>query len=74
MAFTTKDQDHDPNPDLHCGIEFKSGWWHKYSCAYSNVNGLYLGQSGKSHEAMFWYQWRQWNALKKTEMKIRRVE
>ena len=75
MAFTTKDQDHDKRSSLYyitdnCGIQYKSGWWHK-NCAQSNVNGLYLGQSGDSTTGMTWWRWRQWNALKKTELKIR---
>ena len=72
MAFTTKDQDYDRNTS-NCGIDYKSGWWH-FDCAYSNVNGLYLGQGGNTFTGMTWYRWRQWNSLKKTEVKIRRVE
>ncbi|XP_072022949.1 ficolin-2-like [Amphiura filiformis] len=72
MSFTTKDQDHDDQSVLNCGVYRRSGWWHN-RCSDSNPNGLYLGANKHSHKGMTWNQWQQWHVLKKTELKIRPV-
>ena len=73
MTFTTKDQDHDKWSSGNCGVDHHSGWWHR-RCTFANLNGLYLGQNGDNLTGIVWYGLKQWQSLKKSEMKIRPVE
>ena len=72
MAFSTKDRDND-NGSRDCANEFKGGWWYN-NCYYSNLNGLYLGSTGDRQTGNVWHHWKVFQSLKKTEMKIRRVQ
>ena len=71
--FTTKDQDNDEWPESDCDAACcRNGWWHR-ECAYANLNGLYLGEYSDSKTGMFWYEWKGFQSLKKSEMKIRPI-
>lgn len=45
QAFTTKERDNDPwtykPSNNNCGLFRQGAWWYK-SCAYSNLNGVYI--------------------------------
>ena len=74
MSFSTRDQDHDKNGTRHCAQEFTGAWWYK-NCHYANLNGLYMAPSVIDTNSMVWYKWENnWKFLKKSEMKIRRIE
>ena len=68
-AFSTKDRDNDGS-FTNCPLDRQGAWWYK-SCAYSNLNGLYL--NGKnSGKGIQWYHWKNKSeSLKRSEMKIR---
>ena len=71
--FSTYDRDNDDS-SRHCAANYREGaWWYRH-CARSNLNGRYLGQSGNGNTAMLWYSWKENQSLKKSEMKIRRVQ
>ena len=68
-AFSTKDRDNDLSSG-NCPLTSQGAWWYK-SCAYSNLNGLYL--NGKdTYKGMKWYYWKNNSeSVKGSEMKIR---
>ncbi|KAL9989427.1 hypothetical protein ACROYT_G003975 [Oculina patagonica] len=68
--FSTKDRDNDGHSSVNCPLDRKGAWWYK-TCAYSNLNGLYL--NGKvSGKGIQWYHWKHKSeSFKKSEMKIR---
>ena len=68
MPFSSLGRDNDRSPS-HCANKYKAGWWFN-SCVASNLNGLYSGASIVG-QGMGWYTWRDWEQLKKSEMKIR---
>ena len=73
MQFSTYDRDNDVWGS-NCADNRQGAWWYR-DCTYSNLNGRYLGQSGNSDTGMWWYHWqRSYQSLKKSEMKIRRVQ
>ena len=73
MQFSTHDRDNDAW-DRNCADYRQAAWWYRH-CGYSNLNGRYLGPSGNSRTGMVWYHWKNsWQSLKKSEMKIRRVQ
>ena len=43
--FTTKDQDNDGWSGGQCAQAYRGAWWY-YNCHRSNLNGLYLDDSG----------------------------
>ena len=64
MEFSTNDNDNDLDSS-NCAERELGAWWY-HTCGYSNLNGQY----GK----MYWYHWKNnWNSMKKTAMKIRRL-
>ena len=69
-AFSTKDRDNDEWSSGNCPLDRQGAWWYK-SCAYSNLNGLYL--NGKdSAKGMQWFNWKKnTESVKRSEMKIR---
>ena len=71
-AFSTKDRDND-NDRRDCANEFKGAWWY-HACHDSNLNGLYLGPTGNSNTGNRWASWKVRRSLKRTEMKMRRVQ
>ena len=74
--FSTFDHDRDTLEDGSCAIMFKGGWWYK-RCHRSNLNGLYLAgwHNDTYAKGVNWYIWTGYfYSLKKTEMKIRRLE
>ena len=73
MQFTTYDRDNDVC-SCNCADDRQGAWWFR-SCSHSNLNGRYLGpSSGNSHTGMMWWHWKLFQSLKKSEMKIRRVQ
>ena len=80
MQFTTNDRDNDARSRYLSGssncAELRQGaWWYR-DCGWSNLNGRYLGPSGNDgHRGMGWYHWKNsWQSLKKSEMKIKRIQ
>ena len=73
MPFSTYDQDHDTSSS-NCAQLYQTAWWHG-QCNYlnANLNGPYIGSpSTSTYAAMIWSDWKGREALKKSEMKIRR--
>ena len=69
MKFSTPDRDNDAHPALHCAHFRRGAWWYN-SCAYSNLNGLYLsGQT--SNSGIRWRTWKGGVSIPYTEMKLR---
>ena len=75
-AFSTYDQDHDTHDGINCASYYEGAWWYR-SCGRSNLNGLYLGSPVNNFKGMTWYNFNlngtEWEVLKKSEMKIRRI-
>ncbi|XP_072042703.1 fibrinogen-like protein A [Amphiura filiformis] len=73
-AFSTYDRDQDRRSG-NCAQERQGAWWYG-NCAYSNLNGQYLGPTGTNNVAgMTWYHWKsRYEPLKTSEMKVRRVQ
>ncbi|CAG2196069.1 Angiopoietin-related protein 1,Ficolin-1-A,Angiopoietin-1,Fibrinogen C domain-containing protein 1,Ryncolin-1,Tenascin-N,Angiopoietin-related protein 7,Ficolin-3,Fibrinogen C domain-containing protein 1-B,Fibroleukin,Fibrinogen-like protein 1,Ficolin-1,Ficolin-1-B,Angiopoietin-4,Tenascin-R,Ryncolin-2,Techylectin-5B,Fibrinogen C domain-containing protein 1-A,Microfibril-associated glycoprotein 4,Ryncolin-3,Angiopoietin-2,Tenascin-X,Ficolin-2,Tenascin,Angiopoietin-related protein 2,Techylectin-5A,Ryncolin-4 len=79
QAFTTMDRDNDPWTSTkyknNCGTYTHGAWWYK-TCAFSNLNGLYMGEGQTSAKAIFWYFFKEKNnlySLKSSSMMIRRL-
>ena len=54
-----------------CAKSFKGPWWHK-TCHRANLNGLYFHKATFDASSVSWYYWKnRYQALKKSEMKIR---
>ena len=74
--FSTYDQDHDIGSRNCAALYLTAGWYANcdaYS-PYANLNGPYYNSPTSSWKAMIWYYWKnKTEALKKSEMKIRRV-
>ncbi|XP_072041455.1 fibrinogen-like protein A [Amphiura filiformis] len=73
-AFTTYDRDQDRSY-VNCAVSRKGAWWYGF-CAYSNLNGQYLGSTGTNdNSGMAWFYWKSsWQYLKTSLMKVRRVQ
>ena len=70
--FTTYDRDNDALSGSNCADSGQGAWWYS-ACKYSNLNGQYLNAPRGS--GMYWYHWKNsYHSLKKSEMKIRRVQ
>ena len=71
--FSTRDQDNDAWNDGQCAKLYTGAWWHGH-CTASNLNGLYMGPSQTNGSGMGWLTLENnWNVLKRSEMKIRRI-
>ena len=70
MQFSTYDRDNDDWAGGDCAGGWQGAWWYR-ACSSANLNGRYLGPSGTA--GMFWH-WPSTPSLKKSEMKIRRVQ
>ena len=70
MSFSTRDQDHDTHDSAHCAQKYTGAWWYA-DCHTSNLNGLYTGSNEDDPKGMVWHHRR---VLKKSEMKIRRIQ
>ena len=64
--FTTKDRDNDVY-NGYCAVDFSGAWWYG-SCYDSNLNGLYFNEFNRS--GVNWYNFRYYQSLKFTEMKL----
>ncbi|XP_078377199.1 uncharacterized protein LOC144660452 isoform X2 [Oculina patagonica] len=69
MTFTTKDTDNDIWGSVNCAVQRTGAWWYK-SCAFSNLNGQYLGNK-RGWQGVAWNSFRSSLSLKFTEMKLR---
>ena len=71
MKFSTHDKDNDPD-SRNCANDFDGGWWFK-ECVESNLNGLYYhtNRTDRNGKGICWKKWKEWNSLKKSEMKLR---
>ncbi|XP_060604598.1 fibrinogen C domain-containing protein 1-like [Ruditapes philippinarum] len=71
MMFSTYDRDHDTR-STNCAEKHHGAWWYK-GCYFSNLNGQYYYQSGKSDTTgIIWFHWKNTRySLKKVEMKFR---
>ena len=76
MHFSTKDNDNDKCADEeNCAQNYKGAWWFKDGVD-SHLNGHYYpdGQY-HSNKGIVWYHWkRNWNPLKKSNMKMRETD
>ena len=71
MAFSTKDRDNDRARE-NCATVWTGVWWFN-KCAYSNLNGKYLGEKSE-YRGVTWYHFKSnWLSLKFSEMKLRPV-
>ncbi|XP_072017821.1 uncharacterized protein [Amphiura filiformis] len=76
MQFSTHDRDNDLHSTVssNCASDYKGGWWYN-GCHAANLNGWYLGASGTNDwKGMIWHTWKGKQSLKRSEMKIRRLE
>ena len=72
--FTTYDRNNDNWPG-NCAEYQKSAWWHREDCGYSNLNGIYDRSDRMfGNEGMWWYYWKGLQSLRKSVMKIKRME
>ncbi|KAL9986479.1 hypothetical protein ACROYT_G000634 [Oculina patagonica] len=67
--FTTKDRDNDSYGN-NCAVTWKGAWWY-YSCHNSNLNGLQYFSGKNSPKGIWWYTWKLYGAVRRSEMKIR---
>ena len=72
MPFTTRDRDNDPHNNLQCAVFRQGGWWYR-SCAFSNLNRLYLGSGNSVVKGITWRYWKNLESLKRSEIKIKRM-
>ncbi|PIK48464.1 hypothetical protein BSL78_14658 [Apostichopus japonicus] len=69
-SFSTIDRDNDAGSNRNCADIYKGGWWFN-DCAFSNLNGVYLGPSPSG---IYWYDLPAGSTgILYTEMKIRPV-
>ena len=68
--FSTRDRANNGTSASNCAELQQGAWWY-WSCGYSNLNGRYLGRDGDGVTGIYWYSWKIFQSLKKTEMKIR---
>ena len=69
-SFTTKDQDNDRKSGANCAQVRTGAWWYK-SCAWSNLNGKYLGNT-VNWDGINWYHWKNNSlSLKRSVMMVR---
>ena len=69
--FSTKDRDNDDwSTSGHCAESRRSGWWHE-SCTRANLNAQYYSSKQDNIKAIYWYDWRNYDSLKRVEMKIK---
>ena len=77
-AFSTFDEDRDTKNKFNCAQYFQGAWWYGRGCrdnyyGYANLNGPYFDIPKLYTPAMTWNTWKIAEALKKSEMKIRRI-
>ena len=78
QPFSTKDSDHSVGS---CTVHYQGAWWY-YNCHQSHLNGLYLGSTSPKPKydgsLMCWEKFSGGGVvctpIKKSEMKIRRVQ
>ncbi|XP_043245747.1 angiopoietin-related protein 7-like [Amphibalanus amphitrite] len=68
--FSTRDRDQDMIIG-HCAQKHQGAWWYARRCGYSSLNGWYRDGGIQDYTGVWWYTWRGYESLKKSEMKIR---
>ena len=69
-SFTIKDQDNDRKSGANCAQVRTGAWWYN-SCAWSNLNGKYLGNT-VNLDGINWYHWKNNSlSLKRSVMMVR---
>jgi len=53
MKFSTKDQDNDQAPSVHCAQKEKGGWWYS-DCGTGNLNVEYSRPGENTTSGMVW--------------------
>ena len=72
--FSTHDQDNDERSWGNCAQYRRGAWWYG-SCSQANLNGLYLGPKKVTDTGLYWWKWKhRHEVLKRSEMKVRRVQ
>ena len=74
--FSTSDKDNDDSSGNCAATNYAGGWWYdgKTRCTRATLNGQYA-ETGQSWTFMHWYDWKNsMQGLKKSEMKIKRVQ
>ena len=65
------DRDNDDKEDLNCARDkSKGGWWY-WSCAFSNLNGLYGRQGWAGLRYILWYDWFGYRPLQGSELRLK---
>ncbi|KAF0301467.1 Techylectin-5B [Amphibalanus amphitrite] len=67
--FSTRDRDQDSSGG-HCAQHRQGAWWYGW-CGRSSLNGRYRDGGVRDHTGIRWDTWRDFESLKKTDMKIR---
>ncbi|KAF0295069.1 Techylectin-5B [Amphibalanus amphitrite] len=69
--FSTRDRDQDWSY-YHCAQHRQGAWWYGGRwCGESSLNGRYRDGGDVDWTGIWWYTWREFESLKKTDMKIR---
>ncbi|XP_043188896.1 microfibril-associated glycoprotein 4-like [Amphibalanus amphitrite] len=68
--FSTRDRDQDGSSVRHCAERRQGAWWHN-ACGSSSLNGRYQDSAKWTIIGIWWWEWMEYQSLKKTEMKIR---
>ena len=71
--FSTPDHHLNDRSGSNCAQRYWGAWWYGSACGYSSLNGRYLGSGIESRTGIWWFSWKKFESLKKTEMKIRPI-
>ena len=70
--ITTHDRDYgDEYPLRNCAELRPGAWWYRSQCAWSNLGS---GQVISPETGMYWRHWKNYEVLKRSEMKIRHIQ
>ena len=72
--FSTRDRDQDTRSRGSCAKRHGGAWWYG-GCGDSSLNGRRhrSRRGGFDIKGIWWFPWKRYDSLKRTEMKIRRV-
>ncbi|XP_062596060.1 ficolin-1-like [Saccostrea cucullata] len=70
MKLTTRDKDNDHWSGGNCAVSNHGAWWYN-RCHESNLNGLYAKSAVTASIFPIWYDWKRYEALRKTLLMIR---
>ncbi|KAJ8321441.1 hypothetical protein KUTeg_001008 [Tegillarca granosa] len=70
--FSRQDKDNDISTS-NCAVKSKGAWWYR-RCYSSNLNGMYM-ENVINHQSLVWYTFHNNSgSLKRSEMKIKRIQ